>query len=176
VNGAAPSTDPGPPAPIVERIQEQEILTAVPVKLRLPRWIGAERVMVHYRGFGAGDWSRLELARRGQSWSGEVPCLEVSTITGDLQYYLAAYDEADRLVASTGSRSWPHVVTVRYRLDGGARGLPGERAPQRCADPADCPPDFPGCPPALLARAPCDVDEDCPERQGCAWDGYCDGR
>ena len=175
VNGAAPVTEPGPRTPIVEQIREQEILTPVPVRLRLPSWIGAERVLVHYRSFGSQEWSALELARRGQTWDGAVPCLEVSTITGDLQYYLTAYDDDDRLVLSTGTESWPHLVSVHYRLDGGPRGLPGAPSPLRCPDPADCPPDFPGCPATVLARAPCDDDAHCPNGQGCNWDGYCDG-
>jgi hypothetical protein len=174
LNGASHSVDPGPPTPIVDRVDEQEILTPVPVRLRLPGWIGAERVFVHYRSFGSQQWSALELSRLGQTWAGQVPCLEVSTITGDLQYYLSAYDEEDRMVVSTGSRSVPHVVSVRYRLEGGPRGLTGDRRPMRCPDPADCPPDFPGCPATLLARAPCDHDEDCPDDEACAWDGYCD--
>jgi hypothetical protein len=44
----------------------------------------------------------------------------------------------------------------------------------RCHDPADCPPDFPGCPAYAVVRPRCATDEECPGAARCAWDGYCD--
>lgn len=144
----APVETGHPVQPVFENIEEQEILTAVPVRLRLPSWVRADRVLLHFRTFGTREWTTLELGGGGSTWAGTVPCLEVSTITGELEYYVTAFDD-DRLVLSTGTRSWPHTVTVRYRLESGPRGLGGAPRPLRCPDPADCPPDFPGCPVAL---------------------------
>jgi hypothetical protein len=169
---ARPARDPGPAEPSVEVVPEQEILTPVPVRARLPARLGVDSVALRYRTRGTRDWSSTELFRAGQTWSGEVPCREVSTITGDLQYYLVARNSGGRLIATSGTASWPHVTSIRYRLPSGARGLPGELPEWRCPDPADCPPGFPGCPSQELLRPACSSNGDC-DRGYCAWDGYC---
>jgi hypothetical protein len=66
------------------------------------------------------------------------------------------------------------VATIVGNLPGGGQALAGQAPPLRCHDPADCPPDFPGCPAYVVARPACDVDRDCPRGLRCAWDGYCD--
>src|SRR5262249_20673579 len=58
-------------------------------------------------------------------------------------------------------------------LPDGPQALPGQTAPTRCHDPADCPPDFPGCPRYAFRRPACRGDADCGEEGRCAWDGYC---
>jgi len=65
------------------------------------------------------------------------------------------------------------VATVVGSLPGGPRGLAGAPPPQRCHDPADCPPDFPGCPAYAFVRPPCSSDSDCDYDSFCEWDGYC---
>jgi hypothetical protein len=167
--------DPGPAYPLVETVREQEILTPVPMRVSLPASLGADSVAVRFRTRGTRQWSARELYRVGQTWRGEVPCLEVSTITGDLQYYLVALDEKGHLVASSGSQNDPHTTTIYNHLSHGARSLPNAPTPWRCPDPADCPPDFPGCnaPPPL--RTPCSTDNDCGDGR-CEWDGYCEAR
>jgi len=167
--------EPGPRHPVVETIREQEILTPVPVRVSLPASMGADTVAVRFRTRGAQDWTTRELFRIGQTWRGEVPCLEVSTITGELQYYVVARDEAGKLIATSGSARWPHTTTIFNHLPTGPRGLPNAPTPWRCPDPADCPPDFPGCQAPPLMRTPCSNDDDCGDAR-CAWDGYCEAR
>src|SRR5262245_60944731 len=75
--------DPGPPAPVVEYVTKQEILTPLPLRVRLPARYGAENVLVFYHTWGSRGWGVLPLERSGQTWSGEVSCREVSTVTGD---------------------------------------------------------------------------------------------
>lgn len=171
--GASTTSEVGPATPTVEYVTEQEILTPLPLRVRLPAAYGAEHVIVLYRTWGSRGWSQLELTRRGQTWTGEVSCRQVSTVTGDTRYFFVALDADGELVGGSGSPDWPHVATIVGSLPGGARSLPAGTVPLRCHDPADCPPDFPGCPAYAFARRTCRSDRDCNDRDHCAWDGYC---
>lgn len=165
--------DPGPPAPIVEHVQMQEILTPLPLRVRLPARYGVEHVLVFVLTWGSRDWAVLELAREGQTWSGEVSCRDVSTITGDTRYFFVALDAAGQPTVGSGSPEWPHVATIVRNVQGGAQALPGDFKPMRCHDPADCPPDFPGCPAYAILRPACATNADCTSGMPCEWDGYC---
>ena len=166
--------EPGPVSPEVSYLTKQEILTPLPLRVRLPASEGAEHVVVLFRTWGSRGWKNLELARRGQTWTGEVSCREVSTVTGDTKYFFVVLDESGELVGGSGSPDWPHVATIVGALPDGPQTLPGEQAVLRCHDPADCPPDFPGCPAYAMKRASCHSDRDCESVGGrCAWDGYC---
>ncbi|MBK9264152.1 MAG: hypothetical protein IPM54_30675 [Polyangiaceae bacterium] len=164
--------DPGPPVPVVEHVQVQEILTPLPLRVRLPARYGAQHVLVFVLMWGTHEWKVMELDREGQAWSGEVSCREVSTVTGDTRYFFLALDSAGQPVVSSGSSEWPHVATIVRNLPGGAQSLPGEFRPLRCHDPADCPPDFPGCPAYAVARPACTSHSQC-SSGACEWDGYC---
>lgn len=166
--------EPGPVTPEVSYLTKQEILTPLPLRVRLPATEGAEHVIVLFRTWGSRGWKNLELARRGQTWSGEVSCREVSTVTGDTKYFFVVLDDSGELVGGSGSPEWPHVATIVGALPEGPQTLPGEQAVLRCHDPADCPPDFPGCPAYAMKRSTCRTDRDCETSGGrCAWDGYC---
>jgi hypothetical protein len=166
--------DPGPPVPVVEYVKRQEILTPLPLRVRLPAQYGAERVLVFVHLWGLRDWSVLELDRRGQTWAGEVSCRAVSTVTGDTRYFFLALDPRGQVVVGSGSPEWPHVATIVGELPEGPQTLAGNATPLRCHDPADCPPDFPGCPAYAVARPSCHSDGDCPTGGRCSWDHYCD--
>ena len=174
--GNAPKVPgPAPSQPQVETVAYQEILTPVPVRVGLPESIaGIEHLVMLYRTFGTREWTSIELARNGYFWHGAVDCLEVSTITGDLQFFLVGQNANGQVVAANGSPAWPFVVPIVYRAPAGPTALTGEQPPTRCADPADCPPGFPGCKHYEPRRPPCRGDADCAEGDYCAWDGYCD--
>ncbi|CAN5902895.1 hypothetical protein BH11MYX4_BH11MYX4_30150 [soil metagenome] len=165
--------EPGPATPEVQYLTRQEILTPLPLRVRLPAAEGAEHVVVLFRTWGSRGWRNLELARVGQTWSGEVSCREVSTVTGDTKYFFVVLNGEGELVGGSGSPDWPHVATIVGALPDGPQSLPGDAAILRCHDPADCPPDFPGCPVYTVQRSSCRHDRDCGERGRCAWDGYC---
>jgi hypothetical protein len=171
---AATPGDQGPPLPVVEYVTHQEILTPLPLRVRLPSRYGVERVLVFVHTWGSRRWSTLELARAGQTWAGEVSCRAVSTVTGETSYFFVALDPEGEVVVESGTPEWPHVATVVGKLADGPRGLPGEDAPARCHDPADCPPDFIGCPAYTFLRPACRSNVDCVNGGRCAWDGYCD--
>jgi hypothetical protein len=168
---AAEADDPA--SPTLEYTRRQEVLTPLPVRVRLPTSSGAERVFVFYRTWGSREWSPLELSRSGQTWAGEVSCHDVSTVTGDTRYYFVVTDGKGREVPGSGWRKWQHVVTIVRELPSGPQALEGQPAPERCQDPADCPPDFPGCPAYATRRPACRSDDDCAHGRRCAWDGYC---
>ncbi len=159
--------------PVVEYVTTQEILTPLPLRVRLPARYGAERVLVFFHTWGSERWESVELARAGQTWTGEVSCREVSTVTGDTRYFFVAVDDQDREVVGSGWPEWPHVATVVGKLEEGPHTLSGMNPPLRCHDPADCPPDFPGCPEYAVRRPVCRSDRDCRGGQRCDWDGYC---
>ncbi len=165
--------DSGPARPIIEYVTYQEILTPLPLRVRLPSSYDVEHVLVLVRTWGSRDWQMVELGRAGQTWSGEVSCRQVSTVTGDTRYFFLALDEFGEVVATSGSPDWPHVATIVGSLEDGPQGLEGNRTPLRCHDPADCPPDFPGCPAYAMLRPPCGFDDDVCDGGYCAWDGYC---
>jgi hypothetical protein len=162
-----------PSQPVVEFVTTQEILTPLPLRVWLPARYGAERILVFYQTWGTRHWDALELARAGQTWAGEVSCRAVSTVTGDTRYYFLAVDRENRPVIGSGWPEWPHVATVVNKLADGPQALPGMARPNRCHDPADCPPDFLGCPAYAVRRPDCHEDADCHTGSRCDWDGYC---
>lgn len=169
---ASCTATPDPVVPIVEHVQLQEILTPLPLRVRLPTRYGASHVLVFVLMWGTHEWKVMELERKGQAWSGEVSCREVSTVTGDTRYFFLALDSMGQPVASSGSSEWPYTVTIVRNLPGGPQSLSGDFKPMRCYDPADCPPDFPGCPLMTFARPACVSAKECASGT-CSWDGYC---
>lgn len=177
LSACAPTTgtfEPGPAAPTVEYVTHQEILTPLPVRVRMPATSNAEHVVVLFRTWGSRGWHPMELTRSGQTWAGEVSCREVSTVTGDTRYFFVALDAEGNPVGGSGSPDWPHVATIVGKLADGAQSLSGGSIPMRCHDPADCPPDFPGCPAYAMKRHACHAEHDCGEGVRCGWDGYCE--
>lgn len=153
----------------LERHAEQGILTPVPLELELPPDLPARRVLVHYRIHGSPGWTTLELLRYGPRWVGAIPCLEVSTITGDIRYYVRVHDADGAVIAYSGSRHRPYRVTIRHLEPASTEG-----AAPRCPDPADCPPGLLGCPSATIERIPCRSDGDCEGELSCSWEGFCE--
>jgi hypothetical protein len=157
--------------PSLEQRTEQGILRPVPIAAELPGDLNlrARRVLLHYRLWGDPDWTTLQLRSQGARYEGLVPCLEVSTVTGDLRYYIRVHDSDGRVIASAGSRAKPYVVTIKndWALS------PGAQRTVRCPDPADCPAGLPGCP-SEKVEAICETDKDCEGGFTCSWRGVCE--
>lgn len=158
--------------PELERRADQGILRPVPILTELPRDIAvrARRVLVHYRLWGDPDWTTLELRRNGARYQGAIPCLEISTVTGDLKYYIRVHDGVGRVIATGASRAKPYRVSIRHdsTLEEGAE----TRA--KCPDPADCPRGLPGCPSERVIAIACQTDRDCEGGTTCSWRGFCE--
>jgi hypothetical protein len=171
---APPVVAPAMPGPTVEYVAAQHILSPLPLRVHLPERYQPVRVIAFYKTWGSEGWDRLELSRSGAAWTGAVSCREVSTITGPTRFAFAALDAKGIDVVKSDAQTWPEVETmVRYMPDG-PEALPGARSEPPCPDPADCPPDFPGCPATPILRPACASDRDCGQRGVCAWDGYCE--
>lgn len=157
--------------PVEERKAEQGILTPIPISVELPPSLPASRVLVHYRIHGSNDFSTLELRRAsGQVFRGEIPCLEVSTITGDVRYYIRVHDRDGAVIAFRGSRANPYVVSVIHE----SLRPDLAKSPARCPDPSACPPGLPGCGSEPVELIPCKADRDCEHGMTCSWEGYCE--
>lgn len=149
---------------------EQGILTPIPIDVSIPSDVPAARVLVHYKIRGAPEWTTLELLEVEGSWQGAIPCLEVSTITGDVAYYVRVHDRSGNVVAYSGTRHTPYRVLIVH--DSARTEATLERP--SCPDPADCPRGLPGCPSELVEKVPCASDDDCEGEASCGWDGYCE--
>jgi hypothetical protein len=161
--------------PVLERRAEQGILRPVPLSVELPRSVAlrARRVLVHYRLWGNPDWTTIELGRNGAAYQGLIPCLEVSTVTGDLRYYVRVHDIEGRVIAQAGSLASPFVVTILHDTMMEEMGL-RSRPTAKCPDPADCPRGLPGCPSEPVVEIQCQSDSDCNPGEACGWRGYCE--
>lgn len=159
-------------APAGERVAEQGILTPIPIEITLPDRLHAQRVLVHYKAFGSRNWTTLELKRQGTSYHGAIPCLEVSTITGVLRYYIRVYDDLGAVIATSGTRDKPYSVVIKneHALHQTARA----RAARKCPDPTDCPRGLPGCGSEEVEYVPCHSDTDCEGGLSCGFDGVCE--
>jgi hypothetical protein len=93
----------------------------------------------------------------------------VSTITGDLVYYIRVHDAEGAVVAYVGTRANPFLVSVLHETE-----RPDLRSGARCPDPADCPRGLPGCPSEEVERVPCRADSDCEGGAVCSWEGFCE--
>jgi hypothetical protein len=159
--------------PDLERAAEQGILRPVPLAVELPGEVAerARRVLVHYRPWGYTEWVSLELRPVGEGrYRGAIPCMEISTVTGDLKYYIRVHDVAGQVIATGASRAAPYRVTIKND----ALLTADKRKKKKCPDPADCPPGLLGCPSARVAAIQCKSDADCEGGQTCSWKGFCE--
>lgn len=170
----APSSIGGPEVlhiPESQRLAEQGILRPVPVVADLPLDISIKtrRVLVHYRLWGDPDWTTLELRRSGAQYEGAIPCLEISTVTGDLKYYIRVHDAEGKVIATGASRADPYRVTIKHDEQ-----LESSTSRAKCPDPADCPRGLPGCPSERVIEIACQSDKDCEGGSTCSWRGFCE--
>lgn len=159
--------------PLLDRHAEQGILRPVPITVDLPDELAgrARRVLVHYRLWGEPDWTTIALRHGpGARFEGAVPCIEISTVTGDLRYYIRVYDADDRVIASAGSLAKPYLVAIKHD----STLAPGAPRTAKCPDPADCPRGLPGCPSERVIDVPCRADADCQKGMTCGFRGYCE--
>jgi hypothetical protein len=124
---------------------EQAVLTPVPIYAELPDDVKASKLTVRYKPFGSSAWKSASMSRHKDGWAGEIPCLDVGSATGNLEYFIQALNDGGDLVAFSGTRNAPHRVPIKNELDGDPPHLPGKPPPAQCQDTADCPPEFPGC-------------------------------
>ncbi len=103
----------------------------------------AASVELRYKPFG-GDWKTVKMTKKGEAFRGEIPCADSKT-AGDLKVYARAKDAAGETTDNWGSKNKPINYTLGESVTGEPPAFAGEKAPDRCADSGECPPDFPGC-------------------------------
>jgi len=120
-----------------------EIETRRPIPVECVSDQDAASVELRYKPFG-GEWKTLKMSKKGESFRVEIPCNETKT-AGDLKVYARAKDAAGETIDNWGSKNKPINYTLGESVSGEPPAYAGETAPARCADSAECPPDFPGC-------------------------------
>jgi hypothetical protein len=151
---AAPEPTPTPAAPAGGGEEEgpggmkctpdaMEIETRRPIPVECVSDQDAASVELRYKPFG-GDWKTLKMSKKGESFRVEIPCVDTKT-AGDMKVYARAKDAAGETIDNWGSKNKPINYTFGESVTGEPPAYAGETAPARCADSAECPPDFPGC-------------------------------
>ncbi len=159
----------------------QQVFTPLPLYVGVLPDVGVAKVIVRFKGVGARDWKTAPLRKMGDGYGGEIPCGDVGSQEGELQYFLQGLDANGDLVVANGGSAAPHSVAIVKKLEGEPPHLPGELPPEACkpaspqaetgpvtpatTDVSDCPPGFPGC----HGEGPttCDSKEDCMSDEAC---------
>jgi hypothetical protein len=120
-----------------------EVETRRPIPVECVSDEEAAGVELRYKPFG-GDWKTVKMTKKGEAFRGEIPCNDTKS-AGDLKVYARAKDAAGETIDNWGSKNKPINYTLGESVAGEPPAFTGEAAPARCADSAECPPDFPGC-------------------------------
>ena len=114
---------------------EGATMTPLPLYAELPADMITPTVKftLRYKPFGAQRWKTMTMEKYQNGFSAQIPCLDISSITGELKYFIQATDGGD-IVANSGSRKKPHTVMIKTSLEGDPPRLPGKPAPAQCGD------------------------------------------
>jgi hypothetical protein len=113
-----------------------------PIEVLIGSDLSPSRVAVMYRAEGAIDFTEIRLTRQGSCrYAGAIPG---SAMRGSVvHYYIAAYDAANKVLASKGSSGAPNVLELRGSGQAAQTPAPGDAedpisaAPRRGAATAD---------------------------------------
>jgi hypothetical protein len=113
---ATPAAPSGPDCTSVQGVQHDIIDTAKGgAPLKIEAFLGADvtstKVSVLYRVEGATEFSEVKLAKEGDcKYTGSIPA---SAMKGSLvHYYVAAYNDGPKAVASKGSSGSPNIIEI----------------------------------------------------------------
>jgi hypothetical protein len=173
---------------IVHRLpREQAVRTPLPLYARLADGVAAAKVEVRYKPFGATEWKTVEMRKLKAGYGIELSCRDVGSTTGDLKYYILAFDAHGDTLAASGSRRSPHTVAIKNTLSGDAPHLPGMPPPVPCGGMGECPLDQPACRSSKAKRqddgtgtegkepTTCKSSDSCAAGQACT-QGVCGGQ
>src|SRR6185437_7779022 len=112
-------------------VAEQAVATPIPI---FAGYTGsATKLRIWYKPVGGDRWASVDMTLSGQGFAGEIPCAAAAK-QGDLQYFIEALGDDGDMLETEGSRSEPHVVTIKKELEGEAPHLPDASPPDRCKD------------------------------------------
>jgi hypothetical protein len=124
--------------------EEAQVNTPLPIFIKVPDDIGADKVKLRYKPFGGTEWQSIDMKAQGGGYAGVIPCADLTT-TGKVRLYIIVMDPDGVPIATAGSLKEPHVVSIKTEIEGEQPALPGEEPPAKCILKEDCPPNFPGC-------------------------------
>lgn len=124
-------------------VVEVETRRPIPVSCTTDR--PATRATLYYKEFGAPSWSQVNMGKGGDSWLGTIPCSATGN-QGNLSWYVKAMGSKGETIDNLGSENAPIQVATVPSTAAPPPAYPGEEAPERCMDPADCPEEMRGTP------------------------------
>ena len=153
-----------------------EVQTRRPIPVECVSDQEAASVELRYKPFG-GEWKTIRMTKKGDAFRGEIPCNDTKS-AGDLKAYARAKDASGETIDNWGSKNKPVNYTMGESVTGEPPAFEGEKAPDRCADSSECPPDFPGCGAGVKHGnkdwgQACDNSTECKEGLQCG-DGTCE--
>jgi hypothetical protein len=117
--------------------QPTEVETRRPIPILCKVEYEAAGVELRYRSdAGTKKWSRIELEQTDSGYSGTIPCAATDK-RGELQVYVFARNEKNKVIARVGRFNAPLKVRLVDRSSSKPPALPGKAAPERCACPAE---------------------------------------
>jgi hypothetical protein len=141
---------------------EGAVQTPLPLFAKLKPGFKATKLKVRFKN-DTGDWLGVDMKKIGEAYGVELPCKGVGASPRMLEYFVEASVGGD-VVALNGSRTAPHKVAIKRKLDGPPPALPGEPPPTQCVEE---------CPPGACTAA---QGEECHEDQDCAKGLACTNR
>jgi len=148
----APTPRPGPaaaPEPTAPRAIEctpatREVQTRRAVPMQCTTGADAAKGEIRYKEYGGEQWQIARMVKKGAAFQGTIPC-EATMLAGRVLVTVVLQDAAGSVVDTLGSINNPMVFTVVAKTAEPPPAFPDQSPPARCAEPTECPPDFPGC-------------------------------
>jgi len=150
-----------------------EVQTRRPIPVECVSDQEAASVELRYKPFG-GEWKTVRMTKKGDAFRGEIPCNDTKS-AGDLKAYARAKDASGETIDNWGSKNKPVNYTMGESVTGEPPAFEGEKAPDRCADSSECPPDFPGCGGGGAKRGSTDWGGKCENSTECKSGLLCEG-
>lgn len=159
-----------------------EVETRRPIPVACTSDQPVSRVVLYYKEFGAGSWSKQNMGKSGDAWLATIPC-SATGIQGTLAWYVVASSSSGEPSDSYGSEMAPVEVSLVNSTAEPAPSYPGQQPPARCMDLAECPEEMRGTPacPGSGGEAgggggwgdSCQANSDCQRDLACI-DGTCE--
>jgi hypothetical protein len=163
---AAPApAPPPPPAPppsdeleirgmhCTPDVKEVEIRRPIPISCTVDYPVSG--VELRYKVGSGSKWEKLELQQSDAAYTTTIPCA-ITAQQGSLKIYLFARNESNKVVARIGRKEVPLSVRLVEHSNAIPPALPGQKAPQRCFEQNECPPELVGtaaCPGTHAVKA-----------------------
>lgn len=147
-------------------VNEVELRRPIPVSCSTARE-DVSRVEIRYKAPGKRRYTRLRLKKRGTEWTGTIPCTATAR-RGTLKLSFRGRNDAREIVAKINTVS----IRLVEQTDEPPPSLPGESAPARCYDSAECPPEFMGSPTCPGTKAGETSKSSSTRKKG--WGGTCE--